>query len=344
MRHRLNKQPGQQRTLNQTGKGGIATLAVLLVVIAAAAGALSQRQAIFDWYKLRNYQAPATVAQLATQDTMTDYARHAFYVNHPDIAEKTAFRSQCPNNGGEQTIVLGCYKGPQNGIYLLNVTDTRLDGVVQVTAAHETLHAIYDRLSDSKRKQVDAMLLDYYHNHLTDQRIKGLIEGAYTKTEPNDLTNEMHSIFGTEIASLPAPLETYYKQYFTNRAQIAGYAAKYQAEFTSRQASVAQADTQLKSLKAQIETAEDSLKSQQSAIDTQRNQLTSLRDSGNTTGYNAGVPTYNNLVNTYNTNVANIKTLISTYNQLVESRNATAMEAGALASELDASSATTIEQ
>ena len=141
--------------------------------------------------------------------------------------------------------MLGCYHSGQSGIFVLDVTDSRLDGVEQVTAAHEMLHAAYDRLSRSERSKVDAMLEDYYKNDLKDQRIVETIN-AYKKSEPKDVVNEMHSIFATEIASLPAPLEKYYQRYFTDRGQIVANAERYKSEFTSRQEAIVGYDAQLR--------------------------------------------------------------------------------------------------
>jgi hypothetical protein len=291
------------------------------------------RQNIFDWWRLRQYKAPAAVSALASQDTMTAYGRKVFYVNRPAIDEKSAFASACPNNGGEQTIVLGCYHGGQSGIFLLNVSDSRLNGVEQVTAAHEMLHAAYDRLSDADRKKVDAMLLDYYNHGLQDQRILSTI-AAYKKTEPNDLVNEMHSVFGTEITQLPSGLEQYYKRYFTDRAQVAVYAAQYQAEFTSRQAVIAQDDAQLADLKTRIDTVKADLLSKQNDISARRDKLLAQKNSGDINGYNAGVPGYNGLIDSYNTEVQTIRNLTDQYNQLVAARNAVALEENQLVKDL----------
>src|SRR5687768_13286036 len=115
---RRNKQSRSNLPMRKSGSK--TRLYVLLVVLALVAIALWQHQAIFDWIKLRNYIAPAAVAQLATEDTMSPYARKIFYVNAPRLQDKAAFKD-C-NVSKEQTIVLGCYKGNQNGIYLLTVS------------------------------------------------------------------------------------------------------------------------------------------------------------------------------------------------------------------------------
>ena len=286
--------------------------------------AVANRQNLLDWVQLRDYTAPAAIAALADQDSMTPYGRKIFYVNHPAIDSKDSFFNLCPS-GGEKTIVLGCYHSDQRGIFLLSVNDPRLDGVTQVTAAHEMLHGAYDRLSGADRQEVDAMLLDYYRHGLKDPRILSTID-AYKQSEPDDVVNEMHSVFGSEVSSLPAPLEQYYKRYFTNRAQVAGFANQYEAEFTSRQTIVQRDDKQLDSLKAQISSAEADLKAMQAQLTSQQSQLIHLRASGNVAAYNAGVPIYNNMIDTYNAEVDSVKALIDQFNQLVNERNAVAFE------------------
>lgn len=325
MKPAMKSQPKTQKTSKLA-------LFLLLVVLGLLGFAYDQRQNIVDWVKLRDYQAPAAVAELATQDEMTPYARKVFYVNAPKLEGKAEFK-QCKVHG-EQTIVLGCYHGMQNGIFILTVTDPRLEGVEQVTAAHEMLHAAYDRLSNSERHKVDSMLRDYYNHGLQDERVRQTIE-AYRTLEPNDLTNEMHSIFGTEIVTLPAPLQEYYSRYFMNRSTVTGFAARYQQEFTSRREAIKAADAQLASLKAQIDSLEDDLNTQQKTLDASSAQLQQLRSSGDIAAYNAGVPGFNASVNAYNNEVAQVKSLISQYNTLVSQRNAIALEAQQLTNEID---------
>lgn len=306
---------------------------LVLVLLSLPVLVYFNAEALTDWWRLRNYQAPAAVSALAANDTMTAYARHVFYVNHPDLESNAAqFRNDC--NESEQTIVLGCYHSDQNGIFIYNVQDQRLAGVQQVTAAHEMLHAAYDRLNSKDKNNIDKMLMDYYNNDLSDQRIKDTIND-YRQTEPNDLVNEMHSIFGTEVADLPAPLEAYYAKYFTNRQVITGYASNYQAEFTNRENQIKADDAQLAALKNQIQSEESSLQSQSVQIDADRSKLDSERASGDTASYNAGVPAFNNEVEDYNAGVRRLRGDINEYNQLVDARNAIAQELTSLDQALD---------
>lgn len=331
--------PANKNTPYRQRPSRLGSLAVLIIWLAIFAVIAANRQNIIDWWKLRGYQAPSPIANLASQDTMTAYGRKIFYVNHTQLLAKTDFSKQCPNNGGEQTIVLGCYHSDQAGIFLLGVSDPRLNGVEQVTAAHEMLHGAYDRLSASEKAKVNAMLLDFYNNDLHDQRLRDTI-AAYKKSEPNDVVNEMHSIFGTEVAKLPSGLEDYYKRYFTTRAVVAAYAAQYEGEFTSRQAAVATDDAQLAALKQQIDGLEADLQAKQATISSQQSTLNSLKANGNIAAYNAAVPGYNDLVDAYNAEVEQVRALISQYNDLVAARNSIALQENQLSKELSGSPST----
>lgn len=309
----------------QTGKRKRRTgkISWLLVAALFAGMFLTQNQSVADWWKLRGYDPPAAISELAADTTMTDKARHLFYLNHPEIAAKESFAKQCPS-GTEKTIVLGCYKSGERGIFVLVVTDKRLDGVEQVTAAHEMLHAAYERLSGGDKKHVDELLEDFYKNGLKDQRVKDILK-SYEQTEPGQQFNEMHSIFGTEIKSLPPELEGYYQQYFSDRAKVAGYAADYQSAFTSREAQIKKDDAQLASWKKQIDANELSLEARQAELENMRAQMAQYRRS-DTGAYNALVGPYNAKVEAFNALLNDTKALIIQYNQLVKTRNDIALE------------------
>ncbi len=305
----------------------------LLAILTLSVLAMSQHQAIHDWLSLRGYDPPLSVVQLADQTGMTAKTRRLFYVNHPAVEDRDLFNTACSNHG-EHTIVLGCYHPVEAGIYVFHVSDDRLDGIDQVTVAHETLHAAYDRLSSTERTRVSAMLQSYYKSGLYDDRIKAII-ATYKKTEPNDVVNEMHSVFGTEVLILPTDLEMYYRQYFSNRSKIVAYANTYQAEFTSRQSKVADYDQQLKFLKQDITDNTSSLDRQETQIANLRSRLDSYRASGDIEQYNNNVPAYNSQIDNYNALISRTKQLIISYNSVVATRNQLALQVSELAHSID---------
>lgn len=310
-------------------------LLTLLLVLAVPLVIYSQRYVLYDAWRLRDYTASVAVSNLADQDTMTTPARHIFYVNHPTLVDDVkTFRQDC--TVAEQTIVLGCYQGGENGIFVFNVQDSRLAGVQQVTAAHEMLHAAYERLNAADRDYVDGLLEDYYQHDLHDQRIMDTIN-SYKKTEPNDLVNEMHSIFGTEIVGLPTPLENYYKRYFTNRTAVTDFSANYDNEFTSRESQAKVLEAQLNGLSSKIDNEQTSLKTQYDSISAQRTQLENMRNSGQTDAYNAAVDSFNTQVDDYNSKVGVYQVDVAKYNKILSQYNQIAGDLRSLYSSIDTS-------
>jgi len=305
----------------------------LFVLLLACLLAVTQRQAIHDWSRLYGYTPPSSVVQLVDDITVTDKARHILYVNHPAIEDRQTFNAAC-HNLDAHTSVLGCYHPVDHGIYVFHITDQRLAGVDQVTAAHEMLHAAYDRLSSKERTRVNAMLQDYYDHGLQDARIKSII-GVYQKTEPNDVVNEMHSIFGTECGTLSPGLEAYYTQYFQNRAKVAKYASDYQDEFTSRQTLVADYDSRITTMKQQLNDNIARLGTQEAQIIALKAQMDRDTSNNNIDIYNANVPIYNAKIDAYNILVTTTKALMATYNQTITTRNQLALQVNDLSHSID---------
>lgn len=307
---------------------------MILVVLVVLLGLVTlKHQEIQDWWKLRGYTPPNAVIALANDDTMNAYTRHLFYLNKPQLPTTvTAFRTYCPEN--EDTIVLGCYHPNQNGIFIYAVQDSTLAGIQQVTAAHEVLHSVYARLSDSERAKLDTELQAYYEKGLTDSTVKAEV-ALYKKTEPTDVYDEMSCTFGTEIEQLPADLSAYYAQFFTDRQKIVGYEQQYQTQFTGRQLQISQYDSQLSAMKTQIDSEQSSLTTEDSSLNSQDTQLQSLLAGGQVESYNSAVDVYNTQVNSYNAGVADLKQGITEYNQLVDTRNALAGQLTTLDSAID---------
>ena len=273
---------------------------------------------IQDYVKLYNYKAPSAISYLATQDTMTDYTRHLFYLNSPQILDTvTSFRNQCSET--KNIIVLGCYKIGQKGIYIYKVNNPLLAGINQVTAAHEVLHSVYERLSVADRNQLNKDLQYYYDNKLTDTNVKAEIS-LYQKYEPNSVYDEMSCTYGTELKDLTPNLEKYYSKYFSNRLTIYNYYSSYESQFNSRIAKIYSYDTNLTSMNSNIKSQQLNLSSLYSQINTLKAKMDSLKNT-NVISYNSLVSSHNSLVNEYNSLRDSNLVLVDQYNSIVLLRN-----------------------
>ena len=217
-------------------------------LLATPAVAFWQRQNLYDWWRLRSYQPPPAIVALADASSMSELGRKIFYVNQPRIDNSSNFRIHCSET--EQTIILGCYKSG-DGIYMYGVTDPRLNGIVEVTAAHEMLHAAYDRLGAQQRERIDQLTQQTAARLDSDRLIKTIEQ--YRLKDPASVPDELHSILGTEVAELPPELENHYRLYFNDRGKVVGLAKQYESEFDLRSRQVAAITSQLNALKTSIE-------------------------------------------------------------------------------------------
>ncbi len=292
------------------------SLTAVLVVWLFVGFLFFQRQAVYDWWRLRGYEPSTDIVALADQTTMNDAARKVFYVYHPQIEPRDSFYTHCSDT--EFTIVLGCYSEAK-GIFIFRIDDDRLEGVEQVTAAHEFLHAAYDRLSSSERKRIDTLTADVYAK-ITNERIKKTV-AEYEKKDASVVPHELHSILGTEVKDLPSELEEYYARYFSDRKKIVEFSENYEELFAKRKEEARRYEAQLKNMRPQIEEKDETLKKEHESLMHESAAIESERSNfGNTDvgTLNNRIQNYNNKVTLYNKQVSFLSKMVDSYNKLYE--------------------------
>jgi hypothetical protein len=213
---------------------------------------------VMQRFQLMNYNPPSEVSQLATQANMSDEGRKVFYLTTPTIEAKKVGLKLCSSSDAEKTITMGCYVSGK-GIFIQKVTDERLAGTMQVTAAHEMLHAVYhEHLSGSERTEIDRELLRVFDN-LNNPRLKRLIQ-VYRDRNPSHVSSELHSFLGTEVADLGPKLEQHYGKYFSDRVKLVAMAQQKDQLFAGIENKAGGIDQQLKTLKTQIDNREQTLR------------------------------------------------------------------------------------
>ena len=201
-------------------------LVCLVLVLAGAVWVVLNRQFVIDQLTVWNYKPSSDIAAIAFRASLNERGTFYLYASRPQINDRDTFNSRC-HQLVEKAAVLGCYANREISIF--NVTDQRLDGIREVTAAHEMLHAAYDRLTTSDAAQVNGWL-EQQIARISDPKLKERL-ALYDQTEPGERLNELHSIIGTEIATISPELETYYARYFSNRSKVVTLANQYEAVF-----------------------------------------------------------------------------------------------------------------
>lgn len=311
MNHNLKPSNRQRRR-----QGFIRKLIPVLVVAAISVAALLYGQQAADVVLAKAFQPTPQVAAVNQRLDLTSEGTNLLYASHTSIEDKDQFNKSCQSKD-RTAAILGCYY--QRRIYLFDITNPELDGAMEVTAAHEMLHAAYDRLNFFERANVDSMIRAEYDKLKKDPAIAEQI-AYYQKAEPGAEINELHSIIGTTVETVSPELEKYYAQYFKDRAEIVALNKKYNAVFSelSKQAEV---------LQAKITAEEPIIKQRLQAYDNDRRQLeadiqafngqVSSGEFGSRSSFNAARNALMVRVDELNARRDQINTEVNTYNTMI---------------------------
>lgn len=202
-----------------------------IVLLVGAVYVFLHRQEVLDQYTVWRFRPSPAIAAIAERSSFSAEGKFLFYAAQPELLERDSFNDACRSVATEQTAVLGCYSASR--IYLFNIENDKLDGIKEVTAAHEMLHAAYERLPHREKERINGILES---QTLGDdkERIDSLM-AEYEKSEPGERLNELHSILGSELRTLSPELEAYFSQYFTDRSALVALSEKYQSVFAELQ-------------------------------------------------------------------------------------------------------------
>lgn len=236
---------------NRKRTGFISAIVVCLFLIATSLVVVAYRQRILDQIAFWSYKPTPAIASLADRAGLNDNGKFYFYASQPVVYNtQTAsdFNRVC-DKVESTTAILGCYNGSR--IFIYDVKDKKLDGINEVTAAHETLHAIYARLQDREKDKIDKLIEAEYKKIAGDKYYSDLVD-YYAAAEPGQRNNELHSIIGTEVANISPDLEKYYDRYFSNRQDVVDLDIKYSNVFKNLKTKADKLSLQLDSLSVSI--------------------------------------------------------------------------------------------
>lgn len=203
-------------------------VAAIMVVVIGAGWIWLNRQYLQDWQIVQSFTPTAEVAAIPERAGMSKEGKFLFYASRPTISDASEFNNQCARRETSAAI-LGCFDGAN--IYLYHVENVELDGITEVTAAHEMLHAAWSRLGDREKERLEAHLEKVYDRVKTDELEERM--AYYERQQPGERINELHSILATEVTTLDDVLEKHYARYFTDRQLIVSLHEKYATIFNT---------------------------------------------------------------------------------------------------------------
>ncbi len=266
--------------LQRRNSGGIVPFVIGVVSSAVAAILFLNRQYIIDQIIVWQYQPSSAVTAIVARTRMNEAGKFYFYASTPAIESAANFNKSCTKQE-EGTAILGCYSGRR--IYVYDVTNKQLDGIEEVTAAHEMLHAAYDRLSGEEKQKVDSLLEAEFEKLKHDEEFAERM-AFYERTEPGERNNELHSIIGTEIPSIGSELEAYYGRYFNDRSEVVALHASYEAIFEQLEARSEEISAELTRL---VDTINAKTTSYNKAIEVLNNDIEAFNRRANNGGFSS---------------------------------------------------------
>jgi len=312
----------------------VSTIIFCSIMLIISVSFIFYKQRILDQISVWQYHPTSEVNSIAERAGLNDNGKFYYLASQPKLESTNDFNKEC-NKIENTNSILGCYSNFH--IYIYNVTDEQLDGVREVTAAHETLHAIYARLSTNEKNKFNKLIEVEYDKLKSDKDFSDLM-AFYERTEPGERDNELHSLVGTEVSSISPELETYYSKYFANRQKVVILNAKYIGKFKA----LKEHDDDLT---VQITETSDSIKSQQNEynsiakiLDNDINSFNSRASSGDFSSQSQFNSERDKLITraaNLNTMRANINNQITNYEALIAEHNLNAAESQKLYNIID---------
>jgi len=267
------------------------------------------------------------IAALAV--SMSDEGKRIFYATDPKVLDRAEFAPVCPKADHAQ--VLGCFTGER--IYILRVARPELAGVMETTAVHEMLHAVYSAMASRERAQVDTWV-DGIFAGVKDDGLRALV-ASYERSEPGQRLNELHSILPTQLPTLDPRLEDHYRRYVAARQRVVGAYQAYSGVLAQLERRIDDFQADITRRKAELEALEARIKADKATLEGLNRRLEGLEARGDVAGYNRLIPQQNTQVRALNALVDRHDRLVDVHNLKVREVNALALQQNQLVDSLE---------
>lgn len=245
----------------RVGRGILLALAGVAItgqaaLVAGAGWAAANPRVVTDTITVWQYEPTPAIAGLATRAAMSDEGRFVFYASRPQVLSGADFDRVCSRRDTGLGI-LGCYTLSDGRIALFDISNVQLQDFEVVVAAHEMLHAAWDRLSADDRAALVTPLEEAFAAVDSESELAERI-AAYEADDPASRVPELYAILGTELASLPEALEVHYARWFDDRSQVVSLWEGVRSIFTELETELDRRSVELERLAAEIDTEQAS--------------------------------------------------------------------------------------
>lgn len=217
----------------------------LVIVIIAVAIIVIKREWFYDWYRGITYRPTEEMTKIRDELGLTGHGEFLFNAAQPVLNEADEFNANCRREESE-VAVLGCYA--EGNIYIYNIVESELDGIRELTTAHELLHARWARMSDDEKVALVEPLTRTFE---ANQDFLGEEINQY---DINEKQEELYVRAGTEVKDLPEKLEKHFAEIFGDQDRIVDFYNKYITVFRTIKNEMTTLMNEIEALKIEIST------------------------------------------------------------------------------------------
>lgn len=217
---------------------------IAIVVVVIVAGWVMRQPIVWDFWMGLGYEPSVEVEGIRDELELTSKGERIFAATRPEVEASEGFNEHCDSHDADISL-LGCYT--EGRIYVYDITMSELVAANKVTMAHELLHAVWERMGDWERREVEGMLREVYaeKREWFDEELE-----AYTEDERLE---EMYTRTATKLEDLPEELEEHYAKVFRNRKKIVEYYREYEAPFVRLREEIDELEEKIEQVRREIE-------------------------------------------------------------------------------------------
>lgn len=242
------------------------------VVLGLCVAWILQQWWVQDFWHGLGYTPSAEMTEIVDSLELTGKGQRILTATRPSLDDQQSFNEHCESHD-EDIALLGCYT--EGRIYVYDIENEQLELASNVTAAHELLHAVWERTNTAEKTRLETLL-----NDLMAEKQEWFDEELETYPEEERL-EEVYTRAGTKLRELPAELEQNYGEIFQNRAKIVEYYETYSAPFEELQ-------EKLEKLEAEVTKENQAIDEQKAAYDQRLNEWDAKVDQFNSCAERAG--------------------------------------------------------
>lgn len=216
-------------------------LAIILILSVAI---IINREWLYDWYRGVSYQPTEEMSRIRGELKLTGQGNFLFNSAQPGLNEADEFNKNCRKDESD-TAVLGCYT--EKNIYIYNIVEPKLDGIRELTTAHELLHAKWARMSDDEKVALVEPLTRTFEAN------QDLLEEEINQYDISEKQEELYVRAGTEVKDLPEELEKHFAEIFEDQNHIVDFYNKYITVFRTIKAEMNSLLDEIDALKIEID-------------------------------------------------------------------------------------------